>query len=280
MIEDLQYLLAKSTSLYQNIGLVKNQEINIKMLEEAIRYFKDNLQNLDLFINQKGIDKGKINNSKSIGLFNAYEKNREILDHFLIQIESAYRILYMSNKTYDIYQNEQDSERKKFLLSSYFLQYEKEYRTYQGAKVLELNISDKDILEKIRYLLLEVQKVKKESNKKEKKDDSKKDLKEEREEKKTYIKLEIDQKIKTEFSSLYGRNTFNFRRPYDRQNCITALNEMNDFFLEHNEIVEYIKNLDVNSLDYPDKMIVEQMQRILNDIKDFPDILSNKTKRR
>ena len=106
-----------------------------------------------------------------------------------------------------------------------------------------------------------------------KKEDDKK-----QEEQKSFVNLDIDQRIKSEFTSIYGRNMYYFQRPYTRQQSIVALNEMNDFFIQNSDIIDYINNLDINSINPIDRMIVEQMKKILKDIEDYPDILSSKNK--
>jgi hypothetical protein len=275
MNNPLEYIYEEIKNLYNKIGIFQSQNIDFDNLEYMMRYYQRILGMIDDIIFDNRINKNNIRDQKSYEMYNFYEKRRRVVDDFVVQLKACYRIICVTNEVYDIYMKEQDEEKKRSLLSSYYLEYEKEYRLYQGAKVIDIHFSDKDCLEKIRFLLQEVRKIKspvQEEKKKEVQEEKK------REEQKNYAKLDIEQRIKAEFSSIYMRNSLYFRRPYDRAQSIYALNEMNDFFLEHEDLAEYIKGIDINTIEPRERIVLEQMQRILKDIEDYPDILNNRSK--
>ncbi len=269
MKEKGQILINNITRLYEVIGILQNKKIDEKTVDDAIEYFENGLYVIDVYASHNNVNSNTIDNS----IYSLYNERKNTIEKFLLQLKSFKKTINLIDSAYEQYQ----TEKNKDILSSFNLEYEKEYHIYQGAKVINLNFNDKKIQEKLNYLLLEISKNKLDKEEKHEVKEEKKETKEEKKEI-NYINLDIPSKVKIAFEGLYGRNNLYLKAPYNHPQSIASLNEMNEFFLENNDVVEYIKNIDINLLNPSDKEIVLEMKKVLNDIDEYKSLLVNNIK--
>ncbi len=278
---DLEEVYTLSDKIYKSLDSLTNRKIDLQFIKKVFNELKSDIDYIQSFINKNDLLIKRSDDINNIDIYRLFRKNVDKIMLILKQLESLYQMLYATDHCYEMYQKETDEVKKEKLLAVFFNQFTKYNDQYKRIIVIDLkNIDDTyfkklDELLKIYETMLGDKKVDyQEENRN--KDSFKDETLNNKTKPKEYTKLTVNNDFRMQFEGLFNRNRSYLVRPYNRIQSINALNELNDFLINYPDIIDYLKTVDVNTLDSRDKSFVENINRVLKDIGEYSDIVVNK----